>query len=71
MLLFRIARNQSLTHSIALSYRLRSPIILKQFLSTSTTAAIDMETINTTERLRRLRDLMKENKVDVYSMTYE
>lgn len=30
-----------------------------------------METINTTERLRRLRDLMKENKVDVYIVPSE
>lgn len=27
-----------------------------------------METINTTERLRTLRKLMKENEIDVYSM---
>jgi hypothetical protein len=29
---------------------------------------IDMETVSTTERLKGLRDLMKKNKVDVYSM---
>lgn len=30
--------------------------------------AKDMETINTTERLAGLRELMKKNKVDIYSM---
>ena len=29
-----------------------------------------METVNTTERLRRLRSLMAENKVDIYSTEY-
>ena len=29
---------------------------------------LDMETVNTTERLKGLRHLMSENKVDVYSM---
>lgn len=28
----------------------------------------DMESINTTERLAGLRELMKKNKVDIYSM---
>ena len=27
----------------------------------------DMETVNTTERLRQLRGLMKQQKVDIYS----
>lgn len=71
MLLSCIARRHSLTRSIALSYRLRSSIVRRQFLSTSGTVAVDMETVNTTERLNRLRDLMKENKIDIYSMTYE
>lgn len=30
--------------------------------------AADMATVNTTERLKKLRDLMKENRIDVYSM---
>lgn len=30
--------------------------------------AADMETVNTTERLQRLRELMKSNQVDIYSM---
>lgn len=30
---------------------------------------LDMETVNTTPRLSHLRELMKKNKVDVYSMT--
>ena len=29
---------------------------------------IEMETVDTTERLARLRELMKSNKVDLYSM---
>lgn len=29
---------------------------------------LDMETVNTTERLKGLRHLMSENKIDVYSM---
>ena len=29
---------------------------------------LDMETVNTTQRLKGLRDLMAENKIDVYSM---
>lgn len=37
-------------------------------ISTSGNFAIDMETVNTTERLKGLRDLMKKNKIDVYSM---
>ena len=37
-------------------------------ISTSGNFAIDMETVDTTERLKGLRDLMKKNKLDVYSM---
>lgn len=36
------------------------------FSSTPRSLAVDMETVNTTERLRQLRALMKENKVDIY-----
>ncbi len=36
------------------------------FSSTPRALAVDMETVNTTERLRQLRALMKENKVDIY-----
>jgi Xaa-Pro aminopeptidase len=36
--------------------------------STDASAKPDMETVNTTERLTRLRELMKEHKVDIYSM---
>jgi len=31
---------------------------------------IDMERVNTTERLSKLRELMKQNKVDIYSKTW-
>ena len=40
-------------------------------LSSTKVLAIDplnMETVNTTERLKGLRHLMAENKIDVYSM---
>jgi len=30
--------------------------------------ALDMEKVDTTERLTRLRELMKKHKVDIYSM---
>lgn len=39
-------------------------------ISTETPINIDMETVNTTERLRSLRELMQEHKVDVYSIVY-
>ena len=41
--------------------------------STKTSAIdnLDMETVNTTERLKGLRHLMLENKIDVYSMIHE
>ncbi len=42
---------------------------LRKYFSTTQFLAVDMETVNTTERLRKLRDLMKEHKVDVYSMS--
>jgi len=35
--------------------------------STRLRSPIDMEKVNTTERLSRLRDLMRQHKVDVYS----
>ena len=31
---------------------------------------LDMETVNTTERLKGLRNLMREHKLDVYSRNY-
>jgi hypothetical protein len=45
------------------------PISRPKLFSTAVARyAADMETVNTTERLARLRQLMQENKVDVYSM---
>ncbi|CAL8582119.1 hypothetical protein XPA_007793 [Xanthoria parietina] len=41
------------------------------FSSTPRALAVDMETVNTTERLRQLRALMKENKVDIYVVPSE
>lgn len=41
---------------------------LKPFSTFKYLAAIDMETVNSTERLGKLRDLMKKHKFDVYSM---
>lgn len=65
MLLLQAPRLFSLRHCRILSNRLTKPLTRKKFASL---ARIEMETVNTTERLRRLRELMKENKVDVYSM---
>lgn len=44
--------------------------ILRPFTSTRVLAidSLDMDTVNTTERLKSLRHLMSENKIDVYSM---
>ncbi|KAL8692279.1 MAG: hypothetical protein Q9218_002672 [Villophora microphyllina] len=42
-----------------------------RFFSVTKSQAIDMETINTTERLRVLRKLMQENKVDIYIVQSE
>ncbi|KAL8683740.1 MAG: hypothetical protein Q9186_000374 [Xanthomendoza sp. 1 TL-2023] len=41
------------------------------FSSTAKAFTVDMETVNTTERLRELRKLMKENKVDIYIVPSE
>lgn len=64
MLLLQLPRLFS-SQCLILSNRLTKPFIRKKFAST---ARIEMETVNTTERLRRLRELMRENKIDVYSM---
>lgn len=43
----------------------------RSFNSTSVfRSALDMETVHTTERLTRLRELMKHNKVDIYSTVH-
>lgn len=42
------------------------PINIRQF-HTTPRAAVEMTTVRTTERLARLRELMKKNDVDVYS----
>ena len=39
-----------------------------RFNSSVTKIAAEMETVDTTARLAKLRDLMKERKVDIYSM---
>ena len=46
----------------------RSTLSIRNFSFTTSRRALDMETVNTTERLRRLRELMKQHKVDIYSM---
>jgi hypothetical protein len=45
---------------ISIAYR---PFSISKFLQ-----QIDMETVDTSKRLAQLRSLMKENKVDIYSM---
>lgn len=44
--------------------------ILRSFTSTRLLAIhnLNMDTVNTTERLKSLRHLMSENKIDIYSM---
>lgn len=37
----------------------------------ATLKPIEMETIDTSERLRALRQIMKENKVDIYSRVFD
>lgn len=67
MLLLQLPRLFSSIQCLLISNRLAKPFIRKKFAST---ARIEMETVNTTERLRRLRELMKENKIDIYSMLH-
>lgn len=46
------------------------PLSRPRFFSISVSRySVDMETVDTTERLSRLRQLMQEHQVDVYSMT--
>ena len=67
----------SLVQSLSRCYRLStSSVAVRQALkipswrsiATIRNLDIDMETVSTTERLKGLRDLMKKNKLDVYSM---
>jgi hypothetical protein len=44
------------------------PIGHRPFSISRLSRQIDMETVDTSKRLAHLRSLMKENKVDVYSM---
>lgn len=67
MLLLQLPRLFSSRHCLILSNRLTKPFIRKKIAST---ARIEMEAVNTTERLRRLRELMRENKIDIYSMLH-
>lgn len=72
MLLLRTQRYFTLTLNLkSISYHRLITRVARKSLFVSTTLAADMETINTTERLRQLRDLMKENRIDVYSMIHE
>lgn len=49
----------------------RSPVCVRSFTSSSALGRpVDMETVNSTERLQRLRALMKQHKVDIYSMKH-
>jgi Xaa-Pro aminopeptidase len=57
-----------LSRRICSTVRHRQSTFYKPF-STAKTFAVDMETVNTSKRLGGLRDLMKKNGIDVYSMT--
>lgn len=48
----------------------RTAIHLRSFSTTATRRAIEMETVNTTARLQKLRELMRQHKVDLYSMNH-
>jgi len=47
-----------------------SALCLRALHSSPVRRALDMEKVNTTERLAELRRLMKERQIDVYSMKY-
>jgi hypothetical protein len=47
------------------------PIAYRPFSVSRLLRQIDMETVDTSKRLAQLRSLMKENKVDIYSMCRE
>lgn len=68
MLLVCTQRHFPLTFKRALRFSSINYKVCRQSLSSSALGTADMETVNTTERLRKLRDLMKENRLDVYSM---
>ena len=55
----------SFVYEKTLSPRLLSPFGGKYF-SLHTKRRITMETVHTSERLKKLRELMKEQKVDIY-----
>jgi hypothetical protein len=57
------------TFSRAVANSTRLPI--RNFTtSPSLRRPVDMEQVNTTARLQRLRELMAQQKVDIYSMTH-
>ena len=43
----------------------------RSFSTTRVVRAVEMETVNTTERLRKLRELMKIHKIDLYIVPSE
>ncbi len=53
--------------SAGLAYSALS-VASRRFSSSRLLRRIDMETVDTSKRLAHLRSLMKENKVDIYSM---
>lgn len=55
------------THATAAAYVVRRPSIARPFHVSAALRAIDMSKVDTTERLAKLRKLMKERNVDVYS----
>lgn len=56
------------THATAAAYVARKPTAsFRPFHASATLRAIDMSKVDTTERLAKLRKLMKERNVDIYS----
>lgn len=70
MLLVRTQRQFSLIFRSALHFSLIDKFCRKR-LSNFATQSAAMETVDTTERLKKLRHLMKEHRLDVYSMIRE
>lgn len=66
--LVRVSYCRPFHYSLTLLPSLSNFGIKRSFRTTAKSLAINMETVNTTGRLKKLRELMKENNVDVYSM---
>jgi Xaa-Pro aminopeptidase len=62
-----LCRASPLLQRTALSSPLRSSLFNRTFANSAVRFSIEMETVDTSERLAQLRELMKRNNLDVYS----